>query len=252
MGKTQLESCVKTPTDVLVLGIEAATPPASVALVRNEQVLASSCGPFGRDTDAWILDAIDKLLRQCELELAQLDAIAVSIGPGTFTGIRVGMATAAGLALGAGIPLAGVGTLDALIDGALEATGRAAATPVAACLDARRGEIYAAAAREIAYPTLPLALQWGPELMPPAQLASRLGQLDRPYAIGTGLALADGLAGLVRTVDDPPVVAVSVARLGARTLIHGGVSALPPAKPFYLRPPDASPGRNPLRNPLRK
>lgn len=238
---------MKTPTDVLVLGIEAATPPASVALVRNEHVLASACGPFGRDTDAWILDAIDKLLRQCALELAQLDMIAVSVGPGTFTGIRVGMATAAGLALGAGIPLAGVGTLDALIDGALAATGRAAGTRVAACIDARRGEIYAAAARAAAYPTLPLPLEWGPEVMPPEQLPSRLGQLDRPYAVGTGLALADGLADLVRTVDDPPAAAVSVARLGARTLIHGGVSALPPAQPFYLRAPDASPGRNPLR-----
>ena len=65
----------------------------------GERVIASRRGPFGRDTDAWILPAIDEVLAEGDLAIGALGGIGVTVGPGTFTGIRVGMATAMGTTL---------------------------------------------------------------------------------------------------------------------------------------------------------
>lgn len=231
----------------LVLGIDTATPPSTLALVRGEQIVVAVSGPFGRGTDAWILGAIDTMLELQQAHLGDLDAIAVSAGPGTFTGLRVALATAAGLAWGSGVPATGIGTLDALIESALAATGRTVKAPLLACVDARRGEVYAAASRPDPYPSAPLDLLWGPALMSPDELVEALSGAQRADAIGSGLELDPRFGELTKAVVDPPPLAASLARLAARTLERNGAAALPPAIPSYVRPHGARPGRNPLR-----
>jgi len=80
-----------------------------------------------------VLEDVDALLRQAGAHTRELEGIAVGIGPGSFTGVRIGLATARGLALALGVPVAGVSTLDAL------AAGAPGAVPV---IDARRGEVF--------------------------------------------------------------------------------------------------------------
>lgn len=124
---------------MLVLGVDSSTARESVALVRGERLL----GEVRLDTEdvasRRLLPAAAFLLDAAGVVPAQLDGLAVAVGPGSFTGLRVGIATVQGLALASGRPCVGVSTLEAL--GRL---GDDAGLPVAAVIDALRGEIYAA------------------------------------------------------------------------------------------------------------
>jgi tRNA threonylcarbamoyladenosine biosynthesis protein TsaB len=127
----------------MLLAIEAATPVASVALLRGDGVVAEVATGNERSLSERLLHCIDELLVSAGVALAQLDAYAVSIGPGSFTSLRVGIATLTGFALGSGLPVLPVPTLAALaLAGEAEAGGAAVAV-----LDAGRGELYAAAYR---------------------------------------------------------------------------------------------------------
>jgi tRNA threonylcarbamoyladenosine biosynthesis protein TsaB len=113
---------------MLILAFDTATDVATSALVADGEVLGE------RSSRAIaLLEDVDALLRQAGARTTDVEALAVGIGPGSFTGVRVGLATARGLALALGIPVAGVSTLDAL------AAGAPGAVPI---VDARRGEIF--------------------------------------------------------------------------------------------------------------
>jgi len=220
-----------------VLGLDAATPPASVALVRGEEELAHRTGPFGPLTDAWILAAVEEMLRASGVEIAQLDCIAAGCGPGTFTGIRVALAAALGLGAGSGVPVCGIGSLDALAEGAQAATGRIESLDILALVDARRQQHYAMRAFVEPSP-VQIAPVRGPEAIDTEGLLVSLAQ--NPPAVSVGATVQ--LPGHVRFVEGPPL-AVSIARLAART----PAAERRPAVPCYLRPPDAVPGVSPLR-----
>jgi len=220
-----------------VLGLDAATPPATVALVRGEQELAHRTGPFGPKTDAWILAAVEEMLRATGVEIAQLDCIAAGCGPGTFTGIRVALAAALGLAAGSGVPVCGIGSLEALAEGAQAATGRVDTLDVLALVDARRQQHYALRASVEPEPVRITPVR-GPEAIGTDALIASLE--ENPPAVSVGATVQ--LPGGVRVVEGPPL-AVSIARLAARM----PAAERPPAVPSYLRPPDAVPGISPLR-----
>lgn len=172
--------------------------------------------------------------------------VVVGCGPGSFVGIRIGLATARGLAVSTGVPLAGICTLDALGRALREqAAGSGAPSPLMAgerrtgslaVLDARRGEVFAAL-----YAAGGERL-WGPFVAAPADLAEKVAALSvPPRAAGSGAVrfrqeLAD------REVDIPddadPVHRVSARHICAlaETIGYGGESSL---DPIYLRPPDA-------------
>jgi tRNA threonylcarbamoyladenosine biosynthesis protein TsaB len=118
----------------LTLAFDTATDAASCALVRDGDVLGERPSRAVR-----ILHDIDEMLAGAGVEPAALDRIVVGTGPGSYTGLRMGLVTARALALSLGIPVAGVSTLDAL------AAGSAGARPV---VDARRGEVFTLLARE--------------------------------------------------------------------------------------------------------
>jgi tRNA threonylcarbamoyladenosine biosynthesis protein TsaB len=113
---------------MLILAFDTATDLATSALVDDGEVLGERTSRA-----VTLLEDVDALLRQAGLQTRDLDALAVGIGPGSFTGVRIGLSTARGLALALGIPAAGVSTLDALEGGA------PGALPV---IDARRREVF--------------------------------------------------------------------------------------------------------------
>jgi tRNA threonylcarbamoyladenosine biosynthesis protein TsaB len=113
---------------MLILAFDTATDVATSALVSDGEVLGE------RSSRAvTLLEDVDALLRRAGTHTRDLEALAVGVGPGSFTGVRIGLSTARGLALALGIPVAGVSTLDALAEGA------PGALPV---IDARRREIF--------------------------------------------------------------------------------------------------------------
>lgn len=121
---------------MLILAFDTATERATSALVDDGEVLGERVSRAST-----LLADVDALLRQAGAQPRDLGGLAVGTGPGSFTGIRIGLAAARGLALALGVPAAGVSTLDVL------AAGAPGATPV---IDARRREVFVAGPRAIA------------------------------------------------------------------------------------------------------
>ncbi|MDD2401413.1 MAG: tRNA (adenosine(37)-N6)-threonylcarbamoyltransferase complex dimerization subunit type 1 TsaB [Clostridia bacterium] len=124
---------------MIVLGIESATPVASVAIVSDNKLLGEIMLNTGLTHSEQLLPLIDDLLKQVRVSLMDLDGIAVAGGPGSFTGLRIGMATAKGLAQGTEKPLVSVSTLLAF---AFLQAGRPGL--VAPLMNARKNEVYTA------------------------------------------------------------------------------------------------------------
>jgi tRNA threonylcarbamoyladenosine biosynthesis protein TsaB len=121
---------------VLILAFDTATESATSALVDDGEVLGERVSRAST-----LLGDVDALLRQAGAHPRDLDALAVGTGPGSFTGIRIGLAVARGLGLALGVPAAGVSTLDAL------AAGAVGAVPV---IDAKRREVFVPGPRAVA------------------------------------------------------------------------------------------------------
>lgn len=221
-----------------VLGIDSATARVEVAATdAGEPVAEASIGP-----------ANDGRPRHSELLLAEADGaaaalggweqvglIGVGLGPGSFTGLRIGIATARALAQARSIPIAGVGSLDALAEG-IAASDRSSGRPALAVLDARRGQVFAALRGpdgERLWPALVSA---------PQELADRVASLpEPPLAAGDGsLRFSDQLeaAGAEVAAPDDRIHRVSARWICA--LAEGAAPGAPEAiEPAYLRAPDA-------------
>jgi tRNA threonylcarbamoyladenosine biosynthesis protein TsaB len=227
-----------------VLALDTSGPCCAAALARMDgqefRILASRTEPMERGHAERLVPLVGELLGEAGFAWSDLGRVGVTTGPGSFTGVRVGIAAARGLALALGIPAIGIGTLDALVEmpDPKTAAGSAAGT-IVACLDARRGEIY----------LLARAAGSGADLVPASALApaaaarSLLAEGIPPYRlVGSGSALlAEALAreapgcavSIVSDVRTPDIAAV--ARLAAIA-----APGTPPA-PLYLRGPDAKP-----------
>ena len=120
-----------------ILALDAATEACSVALLANG-VIAVRTLESGRSSAPKILNMAEEVLAEAKVSLSMLDGIAASIGPGSFTGVRITVAVAQGLAFGAGLKVVPVTTLEAL---ALQVLGDTTRRAIA-CLDARMGEVY--------------------------------------------------------------------------------------------------------------
>ena len=123
-----------------VLGIETATTVCAAAFVRGGRVVAESLLDAGRVHAEKLMEQIVAVLGPDGLE--SLGGVAVSIGPGSFTGLRIGLSVAKGIAFARDVPLVGVPTLEALALHAVEADRTGAGTRLLAALDARRDEVY--------------------------------------------------------------------------------------------------------------
>jgi tRNA threonylcarbamoyladenosine biosynthesis protein TsaB len=129
---------------MLILGIDTATPAVGCAIGGHEGVLASFSAARGRRHAESLVPAIDHLRRSVGIELEELGAIAVDVGPGLFTGLRVGVATAKAMASALRVPVVGVRSLD-LVAFPVRFTPRL----IASVVDARRGEVFFAFYRHV-------------------------------------------------------------------------------------------------------
>lgn len=122
-----------------VLGIETSTPAGSIALIDEEEIISEYTYQGKLEHSTWLIPAIDTVLKDAGLSVREIEGIAVSSGPGSFTGLRIGVSTAKGLAYGLNIPLVGISTLDSLALNLLYTE-----KIICPILDARKNEIYTA------------------------------------------------------------------------------------------------------------
>ena len=215
------------------LGVDTATGVASVGLVTNDTAVARQ-RPMAGSHARTLLPLIDEVLAAAGVTLATVDLLAVSIGPGSFTGLRIGLAVVKGLALASGIPVVGVPTLEAYARALGPRSG--AVWPV---LDARKGEVYAAgyhwrhtALEEIAAPAALSPAALAGLLRPPCTLVG-----DGVDAYAERWSAIAGVTGL-RLAECPPDGG-EVARLGAALLMTEGAADLAALEPRYCRRSEA-------------
>ncbi|ESY51991.1 MULTISPECIES: tRNA (adenosine(37)-N6)-threonylcarbamoyltransferase complex dimerization subunit type 1 TsaB [unclassified Mesorhizobium] len=187
--------------------------------------LGRSVLDLGKGHAEHLMAVIDEALKADGTDYAGLGAVAVSIGPGSFTGLRVGVSAARGLALALKIPAIGVTTLEAL---AAEARAAFPGRPVLAALDAGREEIHAALSDAEAI------LRYGPAVTTLAQAAGMAAD-NRPVLAGTAAVQIAAAAG--RDFDIGPTAATADIAVYARLAAAKGEGDKP--KPLYLRGADA-------------
>jgi len=211
-----------------VLAVETSTLSGGAALL-DERVVGEYMLDVRVTHSERLMTAIDQLLGDAGWTVRDLEGIAVTVGPGSFTGLRVGLSTVKGLALALAIPVAAVPTLDAMA-----AMLPYAALPVCPVLDARKREVYASLYR---WDGLGMRRQWDYLAISPDDLARRL---DEPViVVGDGAHAID--SPWARRVEPPrrgPAPAV-VGALGRTRLALGDTVAAADLVPIYLRPSEA-------------
>jgi tRNA threonylcarbamoyladenosine biosynthesis protein TsaB len=214
-----------------VLALDTATEACSVALL-TDAGLVGAWREVGRGHAEQILDMVNAVLSEAGIVLGMLDGIAASVGPGAFTGVRIGVSVAQGLAFGADLPVVAVTTLEALGWQAM----RGGAQQVMACLDARMGEVYWGCFAT--HPKRGLAARGAPAV---GDAQSVKVPLKGPFqGIGRGFAaypVLQTLAGLAVPAGacDALPDAKDMARLGAIRLSQGEGRDPADLIPVYLR-----------------
>jgi tRNA threonylcarbamoyladenosine biosynthesis protein TsaB len=192
---------------MLILAFDTATDVATSALVDDGEVLGERISRA-----VTLLEDVDALLRQAGARTGDLDALAVGIGPGSFTGVRIGLATARGLSFGLDLPVAGMSTLAAI------AAGAPGATPV---IDARRREVF--------------VLRGEPRVMLPTELRPAAGDV----LVGSGAVryrdAFEALGAVVPPENDDRHI--PHAKYHAR--LAENFTSADNLEPLYLRAPDA-------------
>jgi tRNA threonylcarbamoyladenosine biosynthesis protein TsaB len=212
-----------------VLAIETSTLAGGVALLEGDAVLGEYTLDVRITHSERLLPAIDRLLGDAGWTATDLEGLAVTVGPGSFTGIRIGLSTVKGLALALGIPVAAVPTLDALA-----AVLPCASLPVCPVLDARKGEVYCSLYR---WSDGEMLRDWDYLALPPDDLARRL--TEPVILVGNGARLiASPWARLAPPHRRGPS-AGAVGVLGLARLERGEVVRPADLVPLYLRPSEA-------------
>jgi tRNA threonylcarbamoyl adenosine modification protein YeaZ len=124
---------------MIVLSIETSTESASCAVIDENRLLGEITFNYKKQHSVILMDIIDKLLSNVALDITSIDGFVISMGPGSFTGLRIGLATIKGLAHGANKPFIGISTLDALANNMSYTSGI-----ICPILDALRGNVYSA------------------------------------------------------------------------------------------------------------
>ncbi len=219
-----------------ILAIETATPASSVALGTDSALLAMSLQVDRRGHVGFLVKAMDYCFQQVGWSPGELDAVVVDVGPGLFTGIRAGLATAQGVAAATGAQLLGLSSLDALAFRA--STGRRIIWPV---VDVRRGEVATAPYRPVPGGVIKDGV---PEVVSPKGLTGLLDSTaDDTLVVGDHQALPDGtLRGMHRVkVGRPRWPSADVLlELALARMAKGDLPAPDDIRPLYLREPDVT------------
>jgi tRNA threonylcarbamoyladenosine biosynthesis protein TsaB len=214
---------------VRLLAVETSTLAGGVALLEDDRLRGEYLLDVQATHSERLMPAIDRVLADAGWAPADLTGLAVAVGPGSFTGLRVGLSAVKGLALALDVPVAAVPTLDALA-----ATLPFAGLPVCPVLDARKGEVYTSRYR---WDGVAMRREWEYLALSPAALAARL---DEPVIL-----LGDGASAIAsvharrapahRQLASPAAVAV----LGLAQLTAGRRVSAADLVPIYLRPSEA-------------
>ncbi|HTY55809.1 MAG TPA: tRNA (adenosine(37)-N6)-threonylcarbamoyltransferase complex dimerization subunit type 1 TsaB [Candidatus Binataceae bacterium] len=227
-----------------VLGLETGSPIASVGLVAGGRLLghiSRAVESHGKKLPA----LVDELLESAALRLEQLTAVAVGIGPGSFTGLRIGLAYAKGLAWSGGLPILGINSLDAM---ALGASRHPIARPdavICPILDARKGEVYAALYRATATAVEKISDDM---IVDPGHLTARIG--GEAIFVGEGVSvhgarLTDAMgkrASILDNDEHSDSRGMMVAALGVARIASGDVDSVLSLQPSYVRSLEAALG----------
>lgn len=221
----------------LILAIETGTDICSVALVRDGELLALRESDEERNHAKKIAVFVDELLRESGVATDDLDAVAVSKGPGSYTGLRIGVSFAKGLCYGQNIPLVAVGSLDSLVEVAredyeagildIENWGNALLCPM---IDARRMEVYTQTfnAEGVAQSEVEAKIIDGASFS-----AERTS--DYPFVIfGSGAAKCAEVLGGATFIEVVPS-ARGMARLAEKAFVEGRTEDVAYFEPFYLK-----------------
>lgn len=201
----------RSRTDALVLAISTSAPRATVAVTLREDVLARVESMDQAAHAERLFALVDRALAEAAVTKLHLAAIAVDVGPGSFTGARIGVASAKGMALGLDLPLVGVSSLEAIAAEAFDRDLAGEAREVTAMIDAKKGEVFFAT-----------YARGGATVAEPRHAPRHVVE-----------------AALVAPIDAPD--AVWIARLAAKLLARGGHFDPALVEPLYVRAPDAKP-----------
>jgi tRNA threonylcarbamoyladenosine biosynthesis protein TsaB len=226
---------------MLILAIDAALDACSAAVLDTDasKILAQESQPMKRGHAEALMPLIARVMKASTIAFASLDRIAVTTGPGSFTGLRVGLSAARGIALAAGKPVVGLTTLTAY---AAPIVAENSEHPIISAIDARHDHVY-----------FQVVSGDGSSLVRPlvAPITEALGasKFGAPHLVGN----AANILAERWPADAPPPFRIDpqpapdiawVAWLGAAVSPD-----MAPARPFYLRAPDAKPPKDPLANP---
>jgi len=222
--------------DMRVLAFDTALGACSAALFEDGVIRARRFERRARGHAEALLPMVEAVRTEAGIAYSDLDLLAVTVGPGTFAGLRIGLAAARGLALAVGLPLMGLTTLEAIAAAAGETAG---ADTLLAAIDARRAEIYAQAFAADLSPLAP------PGVLTPAAALALLPR-GRGLVVGSGArrirdAVEGTPAGLVFRDEPAEPDAAVIASLAAERAARRGLppAGAEPPSPLYLRPPDA-------------
>ena len=227
---------------MIILGIETATDICASAIIDNTDVLIERTISTPHSHSERLLSIIDECFQEARVPINAIDAVAISIGPGSFTGLRIGLSVAKGLAFANSKKLIAVSTLEALAENARRNKVASVGQIVLPMIDARRDEVYTAA-----YSIKDADLE---EIIPPCSitLSESINLIKAEHSI---IVIGDGAAKFkdyLKKVDlkqssryiIPPSAlqlcsAVSVAMLGKRKLEKNEISNIDTLEPFYVK-----------------
>ena len=163
-----------------ILGLDSSGIVASVAIVEDDTLLAEYTVNYKKTHSQTLLPMLDELVKMTELDMDTIDGIAVAAGPGSFTGLRIGSATAKGLGLALKKPLISVPTVDALAFNLYDAEGL-----ICPIMDARRNQVYTGIYKFENHELIPVRQQWAEDA---AELIRILNETGQPVTfLGDGV-----------------------------------------------------------------
>jgi tRNA threonylcarbamoyladenosine biosynthesis protein TsaB len=212
-----------------VLAVETSSLAGGVALLDDGRLIAEYVLDVSVTHSERLMASVDRVLADARWTPRMLEALAVAVGPGSFTGLRIAVSTVKGLAVALGVPIAAVPTLDAMA-----AALPWAALPVCPVLDARKGEVYASLYR---WDGEGMRREWDDLALAPEALAARLG--EPVILVGDGAALVRSPH--ARALPSPRRLPspACVGALGVERLRRGQTVAAAALEPIYLRPSEA-------------
>jgi tRNA threonylcarbamoyladenosine biosynthesis protein TsaB len=221
-----------------ILALDTTTRGGSVALVDHDALVAVESGDATRTHGERLPGDIMRLLASHHVSLSEIDLFAVAAGPGSFTGLRIGIATMQGLATAHQKGLIGVSTLDALAESARRQLSAGSTTPcdtIAAWMDAQRGEVFAAL-----YSSAELSMLEGPLVARPDEILTRWTPgISQACFVGDGAVTHRRLLARYIVLEPTPLLAPAIGWMAAEMVRSGPIPGPDAIRPLYVRRPDA-------------